>query len=262
MATSVSLHFTEQGQGAPLVLLHGFPFNGALWAEQVRALNDHHRVITPDLRGHGQSPAPEGTYGMDTIAADVLRLLDHQGIDKAAIMGHSMGGYVTLALWRLAPERFSAMGLICTHAWADTPEVRANRENQAHQVFVHGSSYMAEAMMPRLFAPNAAPDESYIEVARSMILGTRPIGIMGALRGMAARPDSSGLLPGIGVPVLVVAGDSDAIIPLHRAEAMAQAIPNATLVTIENAGHMPMLEQPQATALAIRNFLNELNPFR
>lgn len=262
MATSVSLHFTEHGQGSPLILLHGFPFNGSLWHEQTRALGDHHRVITPDLRGHGQSPAPEGTYTMETMAGDVLRLLDSLDIDKAALMGHSMGGYVTLALWRLAPERFSAMGLICTHAWADTPAVRENRENQAHQVFVQGSAAIADAMAPRLFAPGVAPDEPFIEQARTMMLNTRPIGIMGALRGMAARPDSSALLPGINVPVLVIAGDSDAIIPLQRAEAMAQALPNATLVTIENAGHMPMLEQPQATALAIRNFMNEQNPFR
>lgn len=262
MATSVSLHFAEQGQGSPLLLLHGFPFNGSLWLEQVRALGDHHRVITPDLRGHGQSPAPEGTYSMEAMAGDVLRLLDTLDIEKAAIMGHSMGGYVTFALWRLAPERFSAIGLICTHAWADTPAMRENRENQAHQVFVQGSVAIAEAMMPRLFAPGVATDEPFIEQTRTMMLNTRPIGIMGALRGMAARPDSSGLLPGINVPVLVIAGDSDAIIPLQRAEAMAQAIPSATLVTIENAGHMPMLEQPQATGLAIRNFMNEQNPFR
>jgi pimeloyl-ACP methyl ester carboxylesterase len=259
---TVTLHFTEQGQGAPLVLLHGFPLNGTIWHDQARALSDHYRVITPDLRGHGQSSVPDGAYSMELMARDVFQLLDSLGIEKMTLMGHSMGGYVALAAWRLAPERITALGLICSHAWADTDEVRQNRENQAQKVFAEGSAVIASAMLPRLFASGTEADEPFVEHTRLMMLNTRPLGIMGALRGMAARPDSSGLLPDIKVPVLIIAGDSDAIIPLQRIEAMAAALPNATLATIENAGHMPMLEQPQATALAIRTFMNALHPYK
>src|SRR5438132_6835533 len=113
MPTTVSLHYTEQGQGPmPLVLLHGYPLSSAIWQEQVESLSTDYRVITPDLRGHGQSPAPEGVYEMDLMARDVFALLDSLNIQKAAIMGHSMGGYVTLAAYRMAPERFLALGLI------------------------------------------------------------------------------------------------------------------------------------------------------
>ena len=83
-------------------LLHGYPLNSTIWHTQQNGLSDHFRVITPDLRGHGQSPAPEGVYEMDQMAQDVFALLDSLNVQKAAIMGHSMGGYVTLAMWRLA----------------------------------------------------------------------------------------------------------------------------------------------------------------
>jgi len=262
LVQTIALHYTEMGQGAPLVLLHGFPLNSTIWQEQTKALSDHYRVILPDLRGHGQSPVPEGTYDMDSMAGDVFRLMDTLNLEKAVIMGHSMGGYVTLAAWRRDPSRFNALGLIGSHAWADTDEQRNNRAAQAERVFLEGSSVIAESMMPRLFAPNVDPAEPFLEQARNIMLATKPLGIIGSLRGMAARPDSSTLLPKINVPTLIVNGDNDQIVPMQRAEAMAVAITGAVLVTVENAGHMTMLEQPHATALAIRNFMMEVHPYK
>lgn len=254
------LHYNEQGQGTPLILLHGFPFDHTLWDEQARALSDHYRVITPDFRGFGTSPISEGTYHMESAARDILALMDSLNIPKAGVFGHSMGGYVALALWQLAPERISALGLVCTHAWADTQEVRQGREKTADQVFNGGAKVLVESLMPRLFAPDIDTTEPFLEVTRQMILSAKAIGIVGALRGMASRPDLSASLPQITVPTAIIAGDKDQIVPLNRAEAMAGAIPHAVLITIENSGHMPMFEQPQATALAIRHFLGESLP--
>jgi 3-oxoadipate enol-lactonase len=256
---TVTLHYTEQGQGMPLVLLHGYPLSSVIWHEQRRRLGDHFRVITPDLRGHGQSPAPLGVYHMELMARDVLALLDSLTVKKAVIMGHSMGGYVALAAWKIAPERFLALGLIASHAAPDSEEARQNRYKTADRVAVEGSKVVADTMTPRLFAPGVPAEESIVEQVHTMILNTRPDGIIGALKGMAARPDSSAILPNLNIPVLLVAGDKDQIISLARAEATAAAIPNATLVTVENAGHLPMLEQPQATTMAIRNFLAEIS---
>jgi pimeloyl-ACP methyl ester carboxylesterase len=258
----IDLHYTEHGQGTPLVLLHGFPFSSALWRDQANGLADFCRVITPDLRGHGASPAPEGTYTMEILAQDVLRLLDSLGVEKAAIMGHSMGGYVALALWRLAPARFTAFGLIASHVWADTDEGRKGRYDLIAAVEERGTRAVVDAMLPRLFGPQLAEDEPIKESAESLMLATKPSGVMGALRGMALRSDSSDLLPLIDVPTLILCGDSDKIVPPARAESMAAALPNATLITIENAGHLPMLEQPHATTLALRTFLNDLDPYK
>ncbi|MBO9309394.1 MAG: alpha/beta fold hydrolase [Chloroflexi bacterium] len=251
----MNLSYVEQGQGTPLVLLHGFPFNSSLWQHQMRSLSDTCRVIAPDLRGFGRSEAAEDTYEMDLLARDVLRLLDTLAIKKAVIMGHSMGGYVTLALWRLAAERFSALGLIASHVWADSDEQRQSRQQLIAQVIERGATAVAEALLPRLFAPRLRKDAPIVRQARTMMLEARPSGLMSALRGMMYRPDSSDLLPQIAVPTLIICGDSDPIVPPERAEQMARLLPNATLVIIQDAAHMPMLEQPQATAAAIRHFL-------
>jgi pimeloyl-ACP methyl ester carboxylesterase len=252
----ILLNYSEQGQGLPLVLLHGFPFNSGLWRYQARYLSDVCRVILPDLRGFGQSDVTEGIYEMSVLAQDVLHLLDRLNIQKAVIMGHSMGGYVALALWRLAPQRFSALGLIASHVWADSEAQLQAREQLIGQVLDRGAAAVAEAMLPRLFAPNPNADEPVHEQARAMMLEARPTSLVNALRGMMHRPDSSDLLPQINVPTLILCGDCDPIVPPERAEQMARHLPNATLVVIENAAHMPMLEQPQATAVALRTFLS------
>ncbi len=258
MPNTVTLSYSEQGQGMPVVLLHGYPLSSAIWQEQRQRLGGHYRVITPDLRGHGHSPAPLGTYDMSMMARDVLALLDTLGVQKAVIMGHSMGGYVTLALWKLSPERFLALGLISSQAAPDTPEGREGRFKTVDKVNAEGSKAVADAILPRLFAPDLPSDEPIVEHVRTIILNTKPEGIIGALKGMAARPDSTDILPQIHVPVLIVTGDKDQIIPAKKADAMASAIPKATLATVEDAGHMAMLEQPRATTMAIRNFLEEL----
>jgi 3-oxoadipate enol-lactonase len=259
MSNPVTLHYTEQGQTLPVILLHGYPLSSVIWQTQQQNLSDHYRVITPDLRGHGQSPAPDGIYDMDTLARDVLALMESLGIEKAAIMGHSMGGYVALAMWRLAPKRFAALGLIDSQAMPDSEDTRSGRYKTAEKVFEDGSQVVAQAMTLRLFAPNTPEDEPAVEQVRTMILNTRPASIIGSLKGMAARPDSTDLLPQINVPVLILTGDKDQLIAPQKAEKMAAAIPSAVLATIEDAGHLPMLEQPQATTMAIRNFLDEIS---
>ncbi|HVO43558.1 MAG TPA: alpha/beta fold hydrolase [Aggregatilineales bacterium] len=256
MANTVALHFTEKGQGTPIVLIHGFPLSSAIWTEQQVALSDHYHVITPDLRGYGQSPAPDGPHSMDVHAADVLALLDTLNIPKAVIIGHSMGGYVTLAAWRLAPERFLGLGLVSSQAVGDTPEASQGRFQMAEAIFIKGSAAAADAMIPRFFPASLPDDEAgIVEQVRNIILNTRAAGLIASLKGMAARPDSTPDLSGITVPVLILTGDNDQIIPPARAEAMAAQIPNVMLVNVEEAGHVPMLEQPHATTMAIRNFL-------
>jgi 3-oxoadipate enol-lactonase len=256
MADILTLAYSEAGQGTPVVLLHGFPLSGAIWHEQQKQLSDRFRVIVPDLRGHGRSPAPSGIYEMDLLARDVLALLDVLLIKRAIVMGHSMGGYVALAAWKLAPDRFLALGLVDSQTGADTEEGRQGRYKMVEKVAAEGSKVAAEAMLPKLFAPNLSAGAPVFEQVRQIILNTSSAGIIGSLQGMAIRPDSSEILPKISVPVLILTGDKDQIIPLEKTKAMAATIPTATLTVVENAGHMPMLEQPQATTTALRDFLS------
>lgn len=254
MAEAVKLHYSEAGQGTPVVLLHGFPLSSAIWQPQLK-LSDQYRVITPDLRGHGRTPAPEGIYEMDLLAHDVLWLLDALRIQKAVIMGHSMGGYVTLALWKLAPERFLGMGLIASQAGADTQEARLKRFALAEKVAAEGAKVVVDAMLGRLFAPDTEADDPSIESVRDVMLASPTSGIVGSLEGMAARRDSVATLPEINVPALILTGDKDQIIPLTKADELLAGLPDATLAIVEDAGHMPMLERPDATTAAIRRYL-------
>lgn len=255
MADTVPLHYSEAGKGTPVVLLHGFPLQGATWQEQQKQLSDHYRVIVPDLRGHGCSPAPPGIYEMSLMASDVLALLDTLLIKKAIIMGHSMGGYVTLAALKLAPERFLALGLVDSQAGADTDETRKGRYKTAEKVAAEGAKVVADAMLPKLFAPNLPAGAPIIDEVRQMILSTPPAVIIATLKGMAERADSGPLLSTLQIPVLILTGDQDQIISPEKAKAMAATLATASLECIENSGHMTMLEQPQATTTAIREFL-------
>ena len=255
MSNTLTLKYTDVGQGLPVVLLHGFPLSSAIWQPQ-QQLSDRFRVITPDLRGHGKTPAPPGVYDMDLLARDVLALLDSLNISQAAIFGHSMGGYVTLAAWKLAPKRFLALGLVDSQAGADSEEARKGRLQTADKVAASGSQVVADAMLPKLFSPQLEKDDSIVDDVRQIMLATSKDGIIGTLKGMAARSDSTPILSGITVPTLILTGDQDQIIPLEKAQ--AATIPGATLSIVEDAGHMPMLERPGATTAAIRGFLNEL----
>src|SRR4051794_31840791 len=113
----------EAGPGPAVVLLHGFPLNRTMWAQQLTQVGTAYRVIAPDLRGHGSTPAPAGVYTMDEMAGDVLETLDALGLNVPVVLGGlSMGGYVALAAVARAPERFRALMLLDTRAGADTPE--------------------------------------------------------------------------------------------------------------------------------------------
>jgi pimeloyl-ACP methyl ester carboxylesterase len=255
MPDVVKLHYSEAGAGTPLVLLHGYPLGSEIWRAQQAGLADRWRVITPDLRGHGKSTAPEGPYSMEAMARDVLALLDALRIPKAVLMGHSMGGYVTLAAAKIAPERFLGLGLVASQAASDTDEARQGRFKMVEKVAAEGSAPVAAALMPRLFAPESGAGKSIVEEVRLMILKTPPAGIIGTLQGMAARENSEAVLAKMDVPILILAGEHDQIVPLAKSQGLAAAVPGATLAIIEKAGHMPMLEEPERTTAAITEFL-------
>jgi 3-oxoadipate enol-lactonase len=261
MANSIQLHYADTGVGLPVVLLHGFPFHSGIWHEQVRALTGLYRMITPDLRGFGKSIAPAGVYEMDVLAADVLALLDQLNIRQCVLIGHSMGGYVALAAYKMFPERIQAFGLIASQAGADTEEARQNRLNTVEKVLQagdKGAQVIVDGMLPKLFAKESPPEPEISEEITKIILGTDVAGIVGALKGMANRPDSNPILPEMNIPVLLLAGDQDQIIPAAKAETMASVLPNPTHIVVENAGHMLMLEQPGATTEALKTFLAPL----
>jgi 3-oxoadipate enol-lactonase len=257
----IRLHCVERGHGPPVILIHGFPLDHTIWQAQVAALSDRFRLITPDLRGHGQTATPGGTYDMDLMARDVLTLMNDLEIARAVWIGHSMGGYVALSGLRLAPDRLSAVGLVATHPHADPPEKRLQRRQSAEAALARGVSDLALSLMGVLFAPALDRQSEEAQAIYQIMIRAAPQGVAGAQRGMAERPDSLDVLRQADLPVLAVAGAEDQIVPSEVMTDMVSVMANARLVTIPGAGHMPMIEQPALTTAALRDFLSSLPDF-
>lgn len=244
----VELAYTRRGKGTPLVLLHGYPLDHHLWEEVAPLLEDTFDLILPDLRGFGESTTVGSPYTMDDYASDVAGLLDQLGIQKAAIAGHSMGGYVALAFARLYPERISGLGLVSSQVPADPPDRKDGRYKSAAEVSEKGIGGVVETM-----APKFTSDERLQAFARDAMERQQPAAFIGALKAMAERMDSTPLLPSFKFPVVIIHGKADALIPIDRAREVKNAVPQAHLVELESAGHIPMLEAKEETARALKN---------
>ncbi|MBR9990183.1 MAG: alpha/beta fold hydrolase [Gemmatimonadetes bacterium] len=256
-----TLSWREAGTGDDvLVLIHGFPFNSDIWRPQVEAAPDGWRVIAPDLRGFGGSgPLPGNRLPMDLLAQDVIGLLAHLGVRRPVLCGHSMGGYVTFAVTRRAPALARGLVLSDTRAGADSEEGRQGRLKNAKHVHAKGTAALIDAMVPRLLDAGTREKLPHVEQEmRAVMSAASAPSVIAALLGMAERPDSTPQLRSINVPTQLIVGARDEITPPGDARLLARAIPGAQIEIIDNAGHMPGLEQPAAFNRVLVNFLNRV----
>lgn len=251
-----SLYYEEAGSGPPLLLIHGFPLSGGIWHRQLAGLAGEFRVIAPDLRGFGRSTPADLPYFMDLYADDTILLMDHLGIDVAAVCGMSMGGYVLLNLLERYPDRVNAACFMVTKAGADDVEGRARRTALAEEILKSGPQAAADAFSRILFAPGtAAKNPEMVMQIHAMMMEASPAGLVSGLLAMRDRPDYSGRLGGFQVRSLVVGAEEDMAIPGDESRKLAAGLPDATLCMIPEAGHMVMLEQPEAVNRALAGFL-------
>jgi pimeloyl-ACP methyl ester carboxylesterase len=253
----IDLHYVERGRGTPLVLVHGFPLDHTMWQGQIEGLADRCRVIAPDLRGFGQSGVTAGLATMQRMADDLAQLLERLAIrEPIALCGLSMGGYVAWQFGLRYRERLAKLMLCDTRAVADNAETAANRIALAERVQKEGPAFIAETMIPKLFAPATIEAQvPCVEATREIILRTDPKGIAAASRGMAQRPDVSPWLARFDMPALVLCGEHDAISKPDEMRGFAGQMPQARYVEIAGAGHMAPLEKPAEVNAAIREFL-------
>lgn len=246
------LHIRQQGSGPVALFIHGFPLDSTMWIDQLSQLSEARRCIAVDLRGFGRSaPVTGEPLTMERHAADLGGVLDLISVEKADVVGLSMGGYVALAFAEMYPERLRSLGLIDTRAEPDSPEGKQGRDAMAERVATDGRFAIVDSLQQALLGPNASLAAK--ARLRTMIEGCPNETIVGALLGMRDRPGRNHVLGSIEVPSVVVVGEHDTVIPPESAAAMADALPDAVLVTIADAGHLTPIEQPQAVNAALRD---------
>lgn len=254
------IFYEIRGKGAPVVLLHPFPCDHEFWDPVLPALESRYQLILPDLRGHGKSEIGEGPALMQKHIADIVRVLDANGIGKTAFVGCSIGGYILFEFWRRFRARITSLTLCDTRPQADTSEARANRLKAADAVLQQGTEQFLDAMIPKLMGRTTlASRPDLVAGARVMMREMSAEDISLVQQGMAARVDSVADLKSIHVPTLIVIGEEDVLSTVADGEMMRREIAGSQLKIIPRAGHYSPWEQPEAVGLILRQFLDSVH---
>ncbi len=210
----ISLYYEEAGSGVPVLCLPPFPFDHRIWREQ-QALAAYARLLLPDLRGTGKSSLGDGPATMELLAADMFALLDHLGIERAVVMGVSMGVYVAFAMYAAAPQRLCGLVLADSRPQADSPETAERRRQTVDGLRAHGAAMLRERVHD-LFAETTRRERpALVEAMQQQVLGENAEGLAQITLGMALRPDRQSLLAHIGVPTQVICGEEDRVSPFR-----------------------------------------------
>jgi 3-oxoadipate enol-lactonase len=253
------LAFDDHGAGAAVVLVHGHPFDRTMWWPQLTPLVDAgFRVVAPDLRGYGASPATAGTVAMSELAGDVAGLLERLGIETAAVVGLSMGGLVAMELVLAEPSRFWALGLVATTAQPVTESEASERRAMAATIEEDGIDPLVREMSPRLVGPGC-PSEVAARIVE-MMRRANPVAAAAALRGRSQRPDYRPALARLQTPVLVCVGAADSWSTAAVTEELVACLTESQAVVLDGVGHLPNLEAPGEFNEALLEFLAANRP--
>ena len=250
------IFYQVAGQGTPLLLIHGFPLSGQLYQSQLTGLSKYFTVITPDLRGFGKSLAPDSNGSIQTYAQDMLALLDHLGVQNAIVGGHSMGGQVTLEMYKEQPQRFAGMLLIDTNPTAASFVEQGEWQGYRQQGANAGVPSIVPIVEPQLLTGVTRAVDSAKSATMANILAEASVnGVLGGGEALATRPDYTGLLGSIAVPTLVLVGLEDPVYAFPISQMTKAAIPNAQLAVVFGASHASIFEQPSLANQAILNWV-------
>ena len=258
LVDDTEIAFDDIGSGLPVVFLHAFPLNRTMWDPQVGALVAECRCIPIDFRGFGDS-VPSPPYTMDRYADDVAGVLDTLQIERAVVVGLSMGGYVAFALWRRHRDRVRALVLADTRSASDTVEGAERRRELIEVAEAQGSTAVANMQIAGLVGKTTRDKRPDIyDATHRMMAQTATEGIVGALEAMIERPDSTPTCATIDVPTLIVVGDEDVVTPPREARSLHRAIAGSRLEVLREAGHLSSLERPAAFNTVVSEFLGSL----
>jgi 3-oxoadipate enol-lactonase len=259
---AIELHYEVHGPAGdplPLVMGHSFLCRAEMWGPLVPRLAERRRVVDVDLRGHGRSGPARSPLALEDLAADVLRLLDHLDIERAVIVGLSIGGMTGMRLAARHPDRIAAQVLISTSARGETVVKRLRYAALAAAARAVGVGPLAPRISPIMFAPATLRERpELVREWEGYWKQSHVPSILAVLEALNARADITAEISRVRCPTLVVHGARDAAIPLERAQSLARAIPGSELLVLPEAGHLLSLEAPDALFEAIERFLSRL----
>ncbi len=255
----VSIYYETMGDGPPVVLGHSFLCSGEMWSPQVEPLAERYRVINIDLRGHGRSGTVDRPFSLYDLVDDVLAVLDHLGIERAVWAGLSISGMVALRAALVARERVSGLILVDTHAGAETFANKIQYPVMVAAARVFGTARLMPRVARMFFCAhtrNTRPElvEEWKERFSSVFLSS----IAHTISALKPRESIVGRLGEIDVPAVVIVGKEDQPLPVSCSREIAVGLGNASLVEIEDCGHLSSLEQPEAVTSAMLSFLEDL----
>ncbi len=253
-----TIYYNDEGHGQVVLLLHGFTESMSIWEDYSNKLSREYRVVCIDLPGHGHSDCIDEVHSMDLMAEVVKHVLDTLKISRCAVLGHSMGGYVSLAFAEKYPEFITGLCMFHSTAGADGEEARTNRDRTIEFVRQHRISFIS-TFIPDLFAPESQkkyPEQinALVDQARNMTAES----IIAAQIGMRDRPDRTNILTQSTYPILFMLGKLDKRIPYESAMKQVSLPEDAILLSMGGVGHMGYIEARDKTLFALRVFLEGL----
>ena len=249
-----ALHFKDEGQGPALILLHGYPESLAIWDDYAHELSKWFRIIRPDLPGLGNSAQIAEVHTMELMAEAVQALLHHLGVKKCVMIGHSMGGYVTLAFVEQYPEMVNGFGLFHSMAQDDTREGKINRDRTSEMIAKNRSGFLNQ-FIPNLFAPeNQTKYLTQIHALQKIGSKASPEALIACMQGMKLRKKRLHVLENSRVPVLFILGFHDSKMPYDKVLAQTVLPAVCHTLTLKNAAHMGFIEERDVTMITVKSF--------
>lgn len=255
-----ALSYRKLGMGKTLVLVHGFGEDGHVWDQQLAVLEQSMQVIIPEIPGTGKSGRwNESNVEISDYAQAILAILDAEGIETCCLLGHSMGGYITLAFAELYPERLTGFGLIHSTAYADSEEKKANRLKAVELMDQYGAGAFLRNTIPTLFAVNFKKE--YPQIVQYQIDQAAHFDTKACQQytlAMRNRPNRTSVLESNPLPILFVIGTEDIAAPLTDLLGQVKLPLHASIHILENVGHMGMLEAADTMTKHIMDFVENL----
>ncbi len=251
--------WSERGSGRPIVLLHGYLETGEIWEPLAADLEKKYRIIIPDLPGHGDSGVRGEIHTMEFLAGAVREIIKSTGETKVMMVGHSLGGYVTLAFLELFPEMLSGYVLFHSHPHADTPEAVGRRKREIAVVRAGKKNIMYPENIRMMFAvKNLTSRREELERSKKIASRNPGEGIIAMLNGMIARPSRQYILESGGVPLLWILGRHDLYFSPERAIRDTGLPYNAEVVILENSGHLGFIEEREKSSRLLEGFAEQI----